>query len=90
MIHPTSRHCFPGFESFSWYGVVAPAGTPKPIVNTLNAEIRKALLSPEVRTKLAHLGAEPLTGTPEDMKVFMRAEIAKWGRVIKEVKITLD
>jgi len=81
---------FPGFESFSWYGVVAPVGTPKPIIGTLNTEIGKALLSPEVRDKLALLGAEPLPGTPEDMDSFMKAEIAKWGRVIRDVKITLD
>ena len=81
---------FRGFESFSWYGVVAPAGTPRPIINTLNAGINKALASADVRAKLSQLGAEPLVGTPEDMDAFMRAEIAKWGKVIRDVKITLD
>ncbi|MCC6472142.1 MAG: tripartite tricarboxylate transporter substrate binding protein [Burkholderiales bacterium] len=81
---------FPGFESFSWYGVVAPAGTPRPIINTLNAEIRKALTTAEVRGRLSQLGAEPLSGTPDDMEKFMRDEIAKWGRVIRDVNITVD
>lgn len=81
---------FPGFESFSWYGVVAPAGTPKAIINLLNSEIRKALGTAEVRARISQLGAEPLVGTPEDMDAFMRVEIAKWGKVIRDVKITLD
>ena len=81
---------FPGFESFSWYGVVAPAGTPKAIINVLNSEIRKALGTAEVRARITQLGAEPLIGTPEDMDAFMRAEIAKWGKVIRDVKITMD
>jgi len=80
----------PGFQSFSWYGAIAPAGTPTAIIDKLNGEIRRALTTPEVRQKLFELGAEPLGGTPEDMAAFIRAEIAKLGRVIKEAKITLD
>jgi tripartite-type tricarboxylate transporter receptor subunit TctC len=80
----------PGFESFSWYGVIAPLGTPEPIVNKLNGEIRKALTVPEVRQKLADLGAEPHGGSPEDMSTFIRAEMEKWGRVNQQAKVTLD
>jgi tripartite-type tricarboxylate transporter receptor subunit TctC len=80
----------PGFESFSWYGVIAPAGVPAPIIGRLNGEIRKALTTADVRHKLTELGAEPLGGTAEEMNAFIRAEIAKWGRVIKEARISLD
>jgi tripartite-type tricarboxylate transporter receptor subunit TctC len=80
----------PGFQSFSWYGVIAPAGTPASIIERLNGEIRKAVATPEVRQKLAELGAEPLGGTAAEMDVFIRAELAKWGRVIKDAGIKLD
>jgi tripartite-type tricarboxylate transporter receptor subunit TctC len=80
----------PGFESFSWYGVIAPVGTPTAILNKLNGEIRKALTTSEVRQKLFELGAEPLGGSPEDMNAFIRAEMEKWGRVNKQAKVTLD
>ena len=80
----------PGFESFSWYGVVAPAGTPRPIVDKLNAEIRKALDAPDVQRRLHEMGADPLGGTPAQMDAFIRAEIAKWGKVVKELGITVE
>lgn len=73
---------FPGFESFSWYGLLAPAGTPKPVVERLNAELRKALAAPEIRQRLIDMGATPAPGSSEQMTLHIKAETAKWGRVI--------
>lgn len=80
----------PGIESFTWYGFVAPAGTPAPIVDKLNGEIRKALDLPDVRKRLAELGAEPSPGTPAELRSFIASELAKWGKVVREFGVRVD
>lgn len=74
---------FPDFEASIYFGIVAPAGTPREIITRLNAEIGKGLQNPEVRQTLLKLGAEPLGGTPEAFAAHIRAELAKWGKVVK-------
>ena len=74
----------PGYTFDSWFGILAPAGTPKEIVNALNAEIGKALASPDVREKLAVQGAEPRTSTPQEFSTYIQAEIAKLAPVVKQ------
>jgi tripartite-type tricarboxylate transporter receptor subunit TctC len=73
-----------------WYGLLSPAGTPKPVVEKLNREAARALTSPEVRDKLQAQGAEPMPGTPEAFAAFMQAEMAKWAPVVKQAGIKLD
>ena len=73
-----------------WYGLLAPAGTPKPVVEKLNREAARALTSPEVRDKLQAQGAEPMPGTPEAFAAFMQAEMAKWAPVVKQAGVKLD
>jgi tripartite-type tricarboxylate transporter receptor subunit TctC len=73
-----------------WYGMLAPAGTPKPIVEKLNREVAKALGSPDVREKLLAQGAEPMPGTPEAFASFMQEEMAKWAPVVKQAGVKLD
>ena len=73
-----------------WYGLLAPAGTPKPIVEKLNREVAKALGSPDVREKLMAQGAEPMPGTPEAFASFMQEEMAKWAPVVKQAGVKLD
>jgi tripartite-type tricarboxylate transporter receptor subunit TctC len=73
----------PGFEVNDWHGVIAPAGTPKEIVNRLNDEINRALTLPEVRTRLSNIGAEPAGGPPEKMAELVRAELVRWKKVLK-------
>jgi tripartite-type tricarboxylate transporter receptor subunit TctC len=73
-----------------WYGLLAPAGTPKPVVEKLNREVVKALGSPEVREKLLAQGAEPMPGTPEAFASFMQEEMAKWAPVVKQAGVKLD
>lgn len=77
----------PGFEVAAWFGVFAPASTPKPVVDKLSAEIRKAVAAPDVRQRLVDLGAEPLGSSPEDFSAFVNAEYAKWGKLINEAGI---
>jgi tripartite-type tricarboxylate transporter receptor subunit TctC len=78
---------YPGYEAGSWFGVLAPAGTPRPIVLRLNKEVVKALARPDLAERLASEGAEPAANTPEEFAAFIKAEIAKWGRVAKAAAI---
>ncbi|MGH8518872.1 MAG: Bug family tripartite tricarboxylate transporter substrate binding protein, partial [Panacagrimonas sp.] len=73
-----------------WYGLLAPAGTPKPVVERLNREALRALTSPDVRDKLQAQGAEPMPGTPEAFASFMQEEMAKWAPVVKQAGVKLD
>jgi tripartite-type tricarboxylate transporter receptor subunit TctC len=74
---------FPNFEATAWYGVHAPAKTPKAIVNRLNAEIVKALKLPDVKERLSGLGFEIAASTPEAYGKYIRSEITKWAKVVK-------
>jgi len=80
----------PGFEVTSWYGLVAPAGTPGPIVDRLHAEIAKALATAEVREKIAALGAEPIANTPAEFATLQRTEAARWAKLAREAGIRAD
>jgi len=73
-----------------WYGLLAPAGTPTPIVEKLNREVAKALGSPDVREKLLAQGAEPMPGSPDAFASFMQQEMAKWAPVVKQAGVKLD
>jgi tripartite-type tricarboxylate transporter receptor subunit TctC len=73
----------PGFAVSSWFGVVAPARTPAPIVARLNREIVAALARPNLRERLAGLGADPVSDTPEQFDAFIRSELATWAKVVK-------
>lgn len=73
----------PGYDAVSWYGVLAPAGTPRPIIDRLNAEIRKIVATPEIRDSFLNQGAEPITDTPEDFAAIVRADVAKWAKIVK-------
>ena len=81
---------YPGFEAATWSGLVAPAGTPKPIIDRLNAEVVKTLNSPETKQKLREDGSTPLGGTPQQFADFLKAEHAKWGAVVRDANIKLD
>jgi tripartite-type tricarboxylate transporter receptor subunit TctC len=73
----------PGYEAIGWHGVLAPAGTPRDIVDRLNAEIVKALRTADIRARFAEQGAEPVGNTPEQFQEFLKADLAKWTQVIK-------
>jgi tripartite-type tricarboxylate transporter receptor subunit TctC len=77
----------PGYEVSTFYGVSAPAKTPRPIIDRLHAEIVRALNAPDIRERLQGLGADPVGNTPEQYTAFMQDEIAKWAKVIKAAGI---
>lgn len=73
----------PGFDASSWFGLFAPAGTPKPIVDKLNAAVNKALEEPAVKQRYAEVGAEMRIMTPSEFATFQKAEMEKWAKVVK-------
>ena len=73
-----------------WYGILAPAGTPREIVNRLNSEIHKALASADLKQRLANSGVEPLVSTPEHFADFIKSEIVRYGKVIKDAGIRIE
>ena len=73
----------PKFESTTWFGVLAPAGTPPAVVSRLHDEIVKVLQQPAVREQISNLGADPSPSTPEQFGAYIRSEIAKWAKVVK-------
>ena len=81
---PAIAETLPGYSADTWYGLFAPHGTPKEVVTKIHAVMAKALRTPEVREKLQAQGADPAGNTPEEFAVFMRAETAKWGKVVKD------
>jgi tripartite-type tricarboxylate transporter receptor subunit TctC len=72
-----------GFDVTAWFGVFTTAGTPRPVVNQLNAEIVRILNLPDVREKLIGIGMEPVTNSPDEFAAYVQSEIAKWARVVK-------
>jgi tripartite-type tricarboxylate transporter receptor subunit TctC len=80
----------PGFDATQWYGVVAPAGTPREIVDKLNGEIRKALTLPDVMERLSSEGADPTPGTPEEFGQFIATEMKRWGDLIRATNLKVD
>jgi tripartite-type tricarboxylate transporter receptor subunit TctC len=78
---------FPGLESSVWFGLLAPAGTPRPIIDKINRDVVASLNAPEAREILLAQGAEPMPMTPQAFDAFLKSEIRKWGKVIKEAGI---
>ena len=81
---------YPGFEVLSWWGLLGPAAMPKDIVARLNGEIVKAMASPEARTRIAALGADIRTSTPEQFAAYIRTEQVKWWQAIKDTGARID
>lgn len=80
----------PGFDVSNWFGVFVPAGTPPDVIFKLNSDMARALKTPDVKERLAPLGAEPVGNSTEEFARFWRAEIAKYAKVIKESKVRAD
>jgi tripartite-type tricarboxylate transporter receptor subunit TctC len=82
---------FPGFSSFDWWSIVAPAGTPKTIIDRLNAELVKALDQPDLRKQLTEtLGMDLVASSPEAFQKFVSGEVERWGKVVKDNNIRAD
>ncbi|MEO8313145.1 MAG: tripartite tricarboxylate transporter substrate binding protein [Caldimonas sp.] len=79
---PTVAEAVPGYEATAWFGIGMPKGTPKDIIDKVNAEVNRALADPKMRARLAELGGKPIAGTPEDFGKVIAAETAKWEKVV--------
>jgi tripartite-type tricarboxylate transporter receptor subunit TctC len=80
----------PGFDVTSWYSIVAPAGTPPAVIERLQRDIARALQNPDVKAKLAALGAEPIANTPADFAAMLGSETAKWSKIVKDANIKVE
>ncbi|MGZ5036368.1 MAG: tripartite tricarboxylate transporter substrate binding protein [Usitatibacter sp.] len=80
----------PGYELTVWFGLVAPAGTPREVVGKLNAEVLKILAMPDVRERFLAQGVEPLGSTPEEFRDHIRAQMAKWGKVVRDAGVQAE
>jgi tripartite-type tricarboxylate transporter receptor subunit TctC len=80
----------PGFDVSNWLGVLAPAGTPAPVIDTLSRDLTKAMADADMRKQLTEAGIEPLSGTPAQFSAFTKTEIAKWARVVKASGARVD
>jgi len=87
---PTMNSIYPGFESDNWYAMFFPKGTPKPIVDKLNAEIRKALETPEVKAFMPREALDPVASSPEELSGLLKREIEKYAKVIRLANIRVD
>ena len=80
----------PGYEVTAWFGLVAPANTPRDIVARLNAEVNRVLALPDTKDRFQKAGVEPTGGSPEDFARFIRGEVDKWGKVVRDASIRAD
>jgi len=80
----------PGYEAVAWFGLVAPAATPKPVIAKLATETQRILKLPDVRERIAGLGAEVVGNTPDEFNAFIKSELAKWAKVIKDARVELQ
>lgn len=80
----------PNFEALQWFGLLAPAGTPKEIVARMNGDVARALQQPDVQEKLQGLGMQIVGGGPEAFGGFMRAESVKWGKIVRDSGAKVD
>lgn len=87
---PAIAESVPGYEAIQWYGVLAPAGTPREIVNKLQSEVARILVLPEVKERLSADGADPVGNRPEEFAAYIRAELGKWGKVVNAGGIKLE
>jgi tripartite-type tricarboxylate transporter receptor subunit TctC len=87
---PAIGEALPGFDVRGWYGLLAPAGTPRDIIQRINTEVARAIKEPDARERLYAIGSEPLANTPEEFAAFIRSEIVKWAEVVKAAGIRVE
>ena len=87
---PIAESGLPGYEISVWYGMLAPAGTPPAVINRLHAEISRIVQLPDIRERWAVLGAEPLHNTPEQFAAFLKADLGKWAKVVRDSGAKID
>ena len=81
---PAIAEIAPGFEAVSWWGIVSTRGTPPDVVNTLSRAIAKGINAPDTKAFLSNMGVEPAGTTPQEFAAFIKSEMTKWAKVVKE------
>ncbi len=87
---PTIAELLPGFINDGWYGIFAPAGTPAPIINKLNAEMKRALANTEFSKQIELIGMEPAGSTPQELSAWVRSELARWTKAVRDAGIQVS
>ncbi len=87
---PTIAETVPGYDVTSWFGILAPVGIAKPIVNRINTDLNQALASPELRERLHAQGADPLGGTPEEFAAMIEKDLATWAKAVRDSGARVD
>lgn len=87
---PTVAETVPGFLNDGWYGIFGPAGTPAPIINKLNAEMKRALANSEFTKRIETLGMEPAGGTPQELREWVRSELARWTKAVRDAGVQVQ
>lgn len=87
---PVVAETIPGYQSTLWYALLAPAGTPRHVIDRIHADTVKALRSPQLKQKLLAFGADPVGGSPQELQSFLVEEIERWTKLVKQAKISLD
>jgi tripartite-type tricarboxylate transporter receptor subunit TctC len=87
---PLMSETLPGFEVTQWYGVLAPSGTAQAIIDRLHREIARAIKDPKIVQQFARLGADAVSTTPQEFALLIKADIAKWRKIIRDAKITVE
>ena len=87
---PAIAETLPGYDMSVWYGISAPAGTPKEIVPKLNIELNRALVAADFRQRIEVDANEGIGGTPEQFGDYVKSELARWGKLVKEMGIRID
>jgi tripartite-type tricarboxylate transporter receptor subunit TctC len=87
---PTIAETIPGYETYTWNALFAPAGTPKEVIDRLNASAKKALADPAVAEKMKGFSATIVASTPDELAAHVKAELAKWGPIVKNANVQMD
>jgi tripartite-type tricarboxylate transporter receptor subunit TctC len=88
---PTAKEAgYPDLEAVLWYGMLAPAGTPQPVIARLNQAFTKISAAADTRERFASVGTDPMSSTPEQFSEFLRKETARWGKVLRESGATAE
>jgi len=89
-VQTISENAVPGYEFLNWYGVAVPAGTPRPIIDRLNADLRKTMASPEVKEKLASIGGDLTVTSPDEFAAMIKTEIIRWQKLVRDTGLKVD
>jgi len=89
-VQTVSENALPGYEFLTWYGLAAPAGTPRPIIDRLNADLRKTMASAEVQDKLASIGGDLTVNSPDEFAAMLKTEVVRWQKLAKDTNLKVD